>query len=309
MGQVYLWYVYPATHANPSINDLREPSVGYTIVFKSRGKIHIKGHPNNTRHLPDIVALREYAGRVSGEPALWWGHLEATGEQRFEKCETQSDARAASYTTHHLQTRPDLRMALGISVKKEYCKLFASTADGIYQTGRIVWKDIGVKDYRLLCAWMWRLYAPDTDPSLTIDYKMDGPPTFTLSQNGKQYSELFVMFAGESIGRRTIVMGREDDELVIKEQYIKQGRQSMEKEILKKIHGDGASPFPGVVSLAPSSLPSSSAIFVTDIRGKNSRQVTRNKIRLLLNERGNRLLEVKTPKEVLMLLYDALEGE
>lgn len=111
--------------------------------------------------------------------------------------QVELDSKAALYIMLHLQTRPDLQMALGILVGERYYKLFATNACRVYQTKRIPW-DTEEGCYRILCAWMWRLYQPDSDCSLAIEYTV--PPTFTIPQDGKKHRELSVIYAGETIG-------------------------------------------------------------------------------------------------------------
>jgi len=153
---------------------------------------------------------------------------------------------------------------------------------------------------------------PDFDSSLKIEYqnKDSEHPTFVLLQERGNVDNLSLLHAGESIGRRTIVMANKDAKhrnVVIKEQYIEEGHRFKEENILKKIHENGR--FPGVVSLVPDSPSSTTDIFVTHKASETSKSITRNKTRIMLTERGRSLLSGTTPREMLMVLFDALEGK
>jgi hypothetical protein len=78
----------------------------------------------------------------------------------------------------------------------------------------------------------------------------------------------------------------------------------MEGPILEQIHKDGR--FPGVVGL-------NSWNYVTNKKNeKVSVQrsgMIRSKTRLILDGKGTPLMDVKTPRELLMGIYDLLESE
>lgn len=73
----------------------------------------------------------------------------------------------------------------------------------------------------------------------------------------------------------------------------------MEQHILQKFRGK--SYFPGVVTLVSNSPSSDLGILI-----RHGANITKNKKRLFLNERGKSLLEIKTLK--VLVIYDALEG-
>jgi len=147
---------------------------------------------------------------------------------------------------------------------------------------------------------MWRLYHPEVDSSITID--MNAPcPTFTI----KTYDQLIVLCAGESMGGRTTVLARLDgsSSIVIKEQFVNTVHGFTEGPILEEIHKDGR--FPGVVGLDGWEyvINGDKKVSVKHKRMKLS------KIRLILKDKGTPFMDVKTPRELLMGIYDLLESE
>lgn len=119
--------------------------------------------------------------------------------------------------------------------------------------------------------------------------------------------EISVLHAGEVMNRRTMVLEPEtpDEEWSdIKEQYLEE-RLHKESSILTKIHTKGI--FPGVICLAsrhPSLLTGTSVEYdATDGSGP----IIRNKIRLWLKGKGDTFLSIKTPRDMLRIIFDVLE--
>ncbi|PVF91088.1 hypothetical protein CPB86DRAFT_830744 [Serendipita vermifera] len=109
------------------------------------------------------------------------------------------------------------------------------------------------------------------------------------------------------MNRRTMVLEPEtpDEEWSdIKEQYLEE-RLHKESSILTKIHTKGI--FPGVICLAsrhPSLLTGTSVEYdATDGSGP----IIRNKIRLWLKGKGDTFLSIKTPRDMLRIIFDVLE--
>jgi hypothetical protein len=261
--------------------------------------------------MPDITASSASKSTIDSR-TVHWSHLEATGAE--ESDEEEGEAQAGAYTAYHLQARPDLVSVVGICVSASHFKLFLSNACRVCHTPVIEWNTLIGR--QLLYAWMWRLYNPELDPSITIDMTTSPIPTFTVATNDqKNYGSLSVFRAGESIGRRTIVLASErlpshsnapDPDIVIKEQYIEVGRRFMEGPILKKIHENGC--LPGVVRL--DHFEYVKGVSVEHKTGKKDDDtITRVKTRLVLKDRGDRLADVKTPRDFLMGIYDLLESE
>ena len=102
-------------------------------------------------------------------------------------------------------------------------------------------------------------------------------------------------------------------DIVIKEQYIEPSRRFKEGPILEKIHEDGD--FPGVVRLGyyEDVKNNGQEICVEESKEPESKEpqpkAKRVKTRLVLKDRGTPLEEVGTMRELLMGVYDLLEGE
>jgi hypothetical protein len=310
------------------------PPAPYLIEFRLKGNRPVLGHPTGTKCRPDIVAVTQSLG--IGLDRLHWSHLDATGvEQSSKASETRREAQEGAYTSYHLQARPDLVSVPGILASKSSFKLFFSNARRVYHTGAIDWNSD--KGQKLLYAWMWRLYHPERDKSITVDMKAS-PPTFTVVAGGTAYNQLVILRAGESIDRRTMVFEKLDtnavlrrgtrleegsdlsvDEAqdpqsgfspttdrstcpntVIKEQYIGTSCSFREGPILKKIHAAGD--FPGVVRFDHYE-------YVKNDGKDISVESNLVKTRLVLKDRGTPLEKVGTMRELLMGVYDLLEGE
>jgi hypothetical protein len=282
-------------------------------------------HPTRTKCRPDIIAITKSLETSSG--TLHWSHVLVTGEEESEgKIPAEQEAQEGAYTAYHLQARPDFVSVPGILVGISTFKLFFSNAHWVYHTPAIPWNDGEAR--KLLYAWMWRLYNPECDKSITVDMETS-PPTFTVIAGRTTYNQLVVSRAGESIGRRTIVFeklgprasegeqqqaqhlqGRsQDPNILIKEQYVEPSRRFKEGPILKKIHRDGD--FPGVVRLDyhENVKNNDQEISVEEEPKEPESKAKRVKTRLVLKDRGTPLEEVGTMRELLMGVYDLLEGE
>jgi hypothetical protein len=291
-----------------------------------------------------------------GPAALHWSHVHATGEEESSnKTDYERESQAGAYTAYHLQARPDFVSVPGILVGKSSFKLFFSNACRVYHTGALAWNTN--ESLQLLYAWMWRLYNPECDKTITVDMNTS-PPTFTVVAGGTTYGQCIVSRAGESIGRRTIVFERlgplpesegnqnqnqkkapdppgdpspnldgsrkpqrrstrleesriakhktyRADTIVIKEQYVQISRRFKEGLILEKIHQPDD--FPGVVRLKHHEIVMNDGQEICVEFG--SPEAKRVKIRLVLKDRGTPLEKVETMRELLMGVYDLLEGE
>jgi hypothetical protein len=330
-------------------------------------------HPTGTKCRPDIVAVTEPS--KFGPSTLHWSHVQATGEEESEgKSSAAQEGQEGAYTAYHLQARPDFVSVPGILVGVSSFKLFFSNAHWVYHTAAIPWN--AEESRKLLYAWMWRLYKPECDKSITIDMETS-LPTFTVVAGGTTYNQLVVSRAGESIGRRTIVFTRlgskpeggasegerkqetagdapgdpgpnsdgsrktrrrrserlarnpnneaqplqgsssrnidpsQDPNIVIKEQYIEASRRFKEGPILKKIHVNGDFPFPGVVRLDHhEDVKNDDREISVEEESKGTKGTPKRvKTRLVLKDRGTPLEKVETMRELLMGVYDLLEGE
>jgi hypothetical protein len=100
-------------------------------------------------------------------------------------------------------------------------------------------------------------------------------------------------------------MTKQDSQIVIKEQYIATSRRFREGPILEKIHQPDD--FPGVVRLEHHETVMNDGQEICVEFG--SPKAKRVKGRLVPKDRGTPLAEVGTMRELLMGVYDLLEGE
>jgi hypothetical protein len=244
--------------------------------------------------------------RDSTPSAFHWSALEATGELLSGTDKEDSRNKTAAYTYFLLQARPDMVTVLGIYVDATGFRLVASNACGAFDTNTLKWEERSTR--LLLCAWIWRLYEPVVDRSITAKIERDKLPTFDIRVDGTLYKNCTIQSAGTAIGRRTIVFACPNLEIMIKEQYIEKARRFGEGPILKKIHEKGT--FPGVVRpgwygvVEESGEESSEKELVVKWQEEE-----RKKTRLVLLDKAPSILEAKTVGEVLVAMYDLLESE
>lgn len=149
---------------------------------------------------------------------------------------------------------------------------------------------------RLIYGLIARLYYPCLDKTITrLNSQI---PVFEIITNGITYKNCIIRRVGSAFGRRSTIF--QNKQVIIKEQYIQRGRRFMEGPILTKLRG-----FPGVVGVKSYEyvISEGSKITVKD------QKVERDKYRLVLQDRGNLLIEAENPQEVLMAVYDVLESE
>ncbi|KIM24503.1 hypothetical protein M408DRAFT_26973 [Serendipita vermifera MAFF 305830] len=194
----------------------QDNDASWKIQFITMGREAPKHHPTQTDCQPDIVAIRTYPGAMISADLLSWSHLEATGQVVNGQAAAEAETQAGTCGACHLQARPDLVSTVGILVGESDFKLFRTGACGILHTPSIKWDTPEAR--RLLYAWVWRLYHPDTDPSITIKMNKHNSnsrieikkrPTFTIRSGSETYEDLLVLHAGRSIGRRTIILARQ----------------------------------------------------------------------------------------------------
>jgi hypothetical protein len=244
------------------------------------------------------VAYKKYQNTRAPTPP--WSHLEATGKLWSKgKSIGQSQSQEAAYAAYHLQARPDLMSVAGMWMKKRQFNIFFVNACRVYITSTVQLEHEVAKE--LLYAFVWYLYHPQLDESISIDTRVN-PPTFSIKLiDGHVFSDLKLTFTGSVPGRRTTVYmessGLETSH-VIKEQYIEERHKFSEADLLKKIHSKGE--FPGVVRIDAHE-------FRDNVTASHDGS-TRSKTRLVLRDMGKPIEEVKKVRELLMALYDFLES-
>ena len=235
---------------------------------------------------------------------FYWSALEATGELLSSGTSKETSlTKSAAYTSYLLQARPDMVTVQGIYVDSSGFRLVVSSACGASSTTHLKWES---RPFRLLlCAWIWRLYEPFVDSSITVNIEGNEAPTFNIKLPDDEYSNCRIHSAGTAFGRRTIIFACPEPEVVIKEQYIETSRTFKEGSILAKIHEKGT--FPGVVrrDWCGPVQPSGNDLIV-ELKEANE---VRKKIRVVLLDKAPSIMDAKTLQEVLVAMYDLLESE
>jgi hypothetical protein len=238
--------------------------------------------------------------------------LEAVGELLSVENKERACAKTASYTSYLLQARPDRLIVQGIYVDSGAFRLIVSNACGAFYTKCLDWES--PDSLLLLCAWIWRLYRPVVDPSITANIEQDKPPTFTIRFPEGPDRVCTIRCVGTAFGRRTIVFDcSKESNTVIKEQYIETSRRFEEGSILKKIHGTGTGTetFPGVVRPGwYGTVKSGEEQLVVSWKDSERGKIyERKKTRMVLLDKADSIMDAKTPREVLIAMYDLLESE
>jgi hypothetical protein len=236
--------------------------------------------------------------------------VEATGELLSGKDKEVAHDKTVAYTSYLLQARPDKLEVRGIYVDCNSFILTVSNACGAFTTGLLDWKSRPSR--LLLCAWIERMYRPVVDPSITSKIEQGGPPTFTITlpEEGGVYQDCTIQSTGSAFGRRTIIFDCPGQPgVIIKEQYIETPRGFQEGPILDKIHKDGI--FPGVVRQRwHGPVTSENKRLVVQWKNPKTHKIyEKMKTRIVLLDKGISIMDVKTPREALVALYDLLESE
>ena len=220
---------------------------------------------------------------------------------------------AATYAAQHLRARPDHPGFYCLSIKpKGFEVLYADTA-GPHVSEVFSWDDL-----EILAMYVYSLYKPPPghilrDRSISAVSPRGqplGPPTWTVTVAGVTYSGASILFCGDPWSRRTTVFlykwpsSRPTKQMVIKDYYRQVLRRYDEAELLLHIHSEGF--VPGVVRLVDAET-------VTD---ENDEPITsgegddlRVRRRLAIADVGEDLLQAKSVNDLLMVIYDVLEGK
>ncbi len=268
-----------------------------------------KDHPNGTTCRPDIVATRQRGG-------IYWTGVEAT----VSSGETAEGAgiQSALHSTFLLQARPDLLAVQGFCVTKAGIMLSITSSNGVKRTEAL---DMSVRAYRvLLYAFITRLYDPDPDmidPTIKRRWDDTAPEphyVFDITLNPVEHNPVVCLgyravYARESLAQRTHIFANEANPArydgvpipVIKDAYCDQNNCSIEDEIINHVHSKGD--VPGIIRSAYSEI--------VCYEGPDRRAIVRDgcqKTRLCLTELGTSVMECKTVKDVLIMMYDLLES-
>lgn len=214
----------------------------YGIAFLETENQTLELHPTVTGCRPDISAYRQYPDKAPEDDQVTWLHLGGTGESRSAgNNQEETEAKGGAYTAFNLLARPDLVSVPGLWIKGDKPIIFFTNASRVYHSPIV---KLNERNGRLLIyAFVWHLYHPNTDPTITIDLK-SLIPTFTVTSD-EVYENLSILYVGDAIGRRTTILEQSTNpSLVIKEQYLEPDRRFKEGDLLNKIHKGGY--FPGV---------------------------------------------------------------
>lgn len=238
------------------------------------------------------------------------------------------DPQAIRYTKQLLEARPDMPGVYGLCANAEAYSIIWSDPSGPVSSSPIQWDNI-----KPLEAYVRSLYAPPTskghhlwDPTITSPTLRDSVESdktegkaqvtcWTIDYGDKTYEDCEQIHTGDCWGRRTTVFEHNDDSgnfAIIKDAYRDDSRRFEEAALLKHIHGEGI--FPGVVRLMDSGEvegDNGSPISTARPAGRSTggEKVTRRtKKRLIMGSRGKRLCAAKSVKDLLMTVYDGVEG-
>ncbi|PVF95885.1 hypothetical protein CPB86DRAFT_710269 [Serendipita vermifera] len=278
-------------------------------------------HPTDSSCRPDFVGIRKSRDEAWEDKNISeifkdreWSHFEATGEIKSAgKTSIDAHLQAASYTNYLLQARPDLTHVLGIYVEEGGFRLALSNPCGIAYLKPLSWRNQSAS--AILYAWLTRLYDPFKDPIITRVTRPDDV-TFSLRINNTTYEGCRLINTGIAFGRRTTIFEgtntnseEEEEDIIIKIQYIEIGRRFSEPATLDHIHD--TVPFPGVVRIKAQIIPLQEADKVIVKLGRSEEgendTKTRQRTCLVMVDKGMSLMTAETPQAALIAIYDLLE--
>ena len=267
-------------------------------------------HPTGSKCRPDLSAYS--TSSMDGE--IHWSQIDATVELHSGGATaSQGLLQAASYLKLLLQAWPDRVYVQGFYADKQGVTLLIGSADSIKRSPKL---NLSVPDNVLLLhASVKRLASPHSsmlDPSIkrtvisdrwvfNITLTIEGSPS--VDCRGYKISK-----AHDSAGRRTHIFENSATPArvnnipipIIKDQYLHPNRRFDEAGIIHHIHKHGN--VPGVIYLAHSQN-------VVQADGLPICCGDRNKRRVCLAECGKPFMDLKTPMEVLKVIYDVLESK
>ena len=234
-----------------------------------------------------------------------------------------SDSKEMCYIWRNLEPRPDMPGFYGFSANAREYSILWSDPSGPIISPSIPWGNLGPLEQ-----YVHSLYVPPkghhlVDPSVSSpnrrvpsnsSQKTDEETHWTIVFDGKEYMNCRHIHAGYNWGRRTNVFMYDNpddsrDFAVIKDAFPDDRKRFKEDVLLNHIHSEGI--FPGMVRPLASgkvrgcddsviTTPSAPAV------GKIGR---RTKNRLVMGSRGSPLSAAKSVKDILMTVYDGVEGK
>ena len=257
-------------------------------------------HPFEDLSRPDLIV-------VEGKPRGRVPYYKVVSVLECKPVNQDGRAQVTSYMSLHMDARPDMPGVYGLWVGPEGYQVLWSDASGVTASPKSSWDAC-----ELLAAYVYSLYYPPADHIL-FDQAITSPTTPRLGSNKPRwtiaghlkdpYRACEWIFTASSWGRRTNVWKHEikgKGPVVVKVTYRDNKRRFEEEILIQKIHRNGI--FPGVVrTLEP-------AVHYQDITTPPSTYSRRTKTRLIMGSYGESLLQAKSVKDLLMAIYDIVEG-
>ena len=275
------------------------------------------GHVTDTECRPDITAA--FSSDWTENGITHWSCAQLAGEKASQgKTKQQQEQNAISYLHYLLLARPDLYVAHGLLIDPSKIKFLFGIGGYCIRQLEVSWDD--EKLYKLLYGFIYRLYDPGdfADKSYTrtgIDW-MDGTVEYTVRINTPSKDGVIrpldctnfrAISARNPFTTRTHVLSNASFQqfqkdvngkalTVLKDQFCRAGTRFDEERILRGIHRKGV--VPGVIE----------AVHHETIGNHWSEASKRDKHRFGLRQFGLPFTSIPTPRKVLEVLFDVLEG-
>ena len=281
-------------------------------VFLNHPEITSMNFPYDMESTPDLFAVEE--GIFDSEPAKHPNprrHCSIRSSRVVSvvecnpKCE-RGWIQASDYCSQLMESRPDMPGVYGLSAKAEGYQVLWSDACGFVASPVTKWTNLD-----LLVGYVYSLYFPPKDhilfdPSITSIIDPDAKHLIwsIKSPCGIEYSRCLQVFTGSSWGRRTNVWKQKGQAVVIKDSFREDSRQFEEYELLCDIHSLGN--FPGVVRILESPQGDPRSPIISTVPRDNTTE--RKRTRFIMGSYGKPLEYAESVKDILMAIYDVLEG-
>lgn len=257
-------------------------------------------HPFDMGGRPDILV-------VEGTSRVNISFREVVSVIECQAVKEDGQPQESSYMSLHMNARPDMPGVYGLWARPQCYQVLWSDAAGIVASPQSGWEDCS-----LLEAYVYSLYDPPKghtlfDPTIirsTVVPSDWEKARLTIKGHLKDpYLHCYWIAVGSSWGRRTNVWMRNFEgkgPVVIKDAYRDDNREYEEDKLLEKIHRKGI--FPGVVRTleAAEKHPKITTASITEKQ--------RTKTRLVMGSYGVWLRGAKSVKDLLMAVYDIVEG-
>lgn len=228
---------------------------------------------------------------------------------------------AMRYTEQLLEARPDMIGVYGLSANARTYAIVWSDASGPVSSPPIEWSNFGPLERYVYSLYVPRKGMHTQDPTITSPtlrvptIQTEGKKKglhWSIEYGGKKYEECHQFHTAEGFGRRTTVYmynnpGNPKDFAVIKDAYRDDRRRFKEADLLKHIHEEGI--FPGVVRpLASGEVNGLDGSPIGTASAAASGIIYRSKQRVVMGSRGSKLDAAESVKDILMAIYDGVEG-